>query len=166
MDPTLLRQSYDRFAERYDAVFTHQQRPKIEALRAALPDDLPCPLADLGAGTGLLARLTGLPVVAIDLSREMLARASGPRLQADMARLPLSDACLGAAFAVTSIIDFADPRPILAECRRVLRPGGWLALSILKVDDVATVTATLPALGFAVLRTLDLAQDVGFVCRR
>ena len=47
MEFDVLRRSYDRFADRYDLVFTTQQRPKALALLAALPSPLPTPTIDL-----------------------------------------------------------------------------------------------------------------------
>lgn len=164
-----LQRSYDRFAPRYDEIFAPQQTPKIEALVAALPDPLPTPVLDLGAGTGIARRLLadrlGGPLWAIDASRRMLERAEGPRALGDLYRLPLRDGCAGLALSVTALLDFVDPAPALAEMARVLRPDGWLALSVLKIEAIAAVQSGLAAAGFEVVRRLDLEQDIGFVCR-
>ncbi|WP_413803117.1 class I SAM-dependent methyltransferase [Streptomyces iranensis] len=47
---------------------------------------------------------------------------------ADVARLPLRDACLDAVFAAGLISHLSDPRENLCELARVVRPGGRLAL--------------------------------------
>jgi SAM-dependent methyltransferase len=167
VDLDVLRRSYDRFAPRYDEIFEAQQRPKIEALLAALPRPLPVPALDLGCGTGLVARISGLDAVCVDASHAMLARCPGlRRLQADMARLPLADAVFGLAFAVTSLIDFEPDLPAIAELARVLRPEGFAALSVLKIENVPALEAAFAREGLAVVARLDLGQDVGFVCRR
>lgn len=164
-----LRRSYDRFAPRYDEIFEPQQTPKIEALAAALPDPLPAPAIDLGAGTGLAGRLLAGrlsgPLVALDASRGMLERAAAPRVVADLHRLPFADRRFGLVLCVTALLDFVDPGPAIAEMARVLRPDGWLALSVLKIEDIAAVQEALAHHRLAVRRRLDLEQDIGFVCR-
>lgn len=165
-----IQRSYDRFAPRYDEIFEPQQAPKIIALAAALPDPLPRPAIDLGAGTGLVGRLLegrlgGMPW-AIDASRRMLERAAGPRALGDLYRLPLRDGCVGLAFCVTALLDFVDPAEALLEMARILRPGGWLALSVLKIEPISAVQTGLAAAGLETVHRLDLEQDIGFVCRR
>lgn len=166
MDFDVLRRSYDRFADRYDEIFAPQQTPKIEALGAMLPRPLPGPGLDAGAGTGLAARVLGVPLVALDASRGMLGFAAGWRVQADLARMPFRDGAFGLVVSVTALIDFADARPAVAEFGRVLRPGGWLALSVLKIEHIAGLQGALEEVGFVVRQRLDLVQDIGFVCRR
>ena len=165
-----LQKAYDRFAPRYDEIFVHQQSPKIEALAAALPRPLPTPVLDLGAGTGLARRLladdVSGPWWSVDASRLMLEQAAGPRILGDLYRLPLRDDCAGLALCVTALLDFVDPGPALHEMARVLRPGGWLALSVLKIEAIAAVQTGLADAGFTVTARLDLEQDLGFVCRR
>jgi SAM-dependent methyltransferase len=163
--PEVLRGAYDRFADRYDAQFTDQQTPKIKALFARLPSPLPQPAVDLGAGTGLAHRLTGAPLIALDLSAAMLRHASGPRVQADMARLPFADGSLGCALAVTSLIDFDDPRPVVRAVSRALKPGGVWALSVLKREHVERLDAALRA-HFTLGERLDLGPDWGWVAVR
>lgn len=97
-------------------------------------------LIDIGCGTGALlaqlaehgprARLAG-----VDLSLAMLAvaRASLPRdvalLAARAERLPFADASFDAA-ASCSVFHFVpEPEAALAEWRRVVRPGGRIAIT-------------------------------------
>jgi len=167
MDPRILRRSYDRFAERYDAIFTHQQTPKITALFGALPRPLGTPVADLGCGTGLVTRITRLAVVGVDVSGHMLRRAALEwRVQAELSRLPLAASAFGLVFAVTSLLDFEPEVPAAAEIARVLRPGGHLALSVLKSENIPALEGALRREGLEPLRRLDLELDLGFICRR
>ena len=165
MDLDLLRRSYDRFAERYDLVFTAQQRPKARALLAALPSPLPRPTVDLGAGTGLVARESGAPVVQLDASSAMLRRAAGIRVLGDLYRLPFRDGAFAAAISVTALIHFDDPAQALREIARVVRPGGPVALSVLKVEATERLEDALAPSGLHLDRRLDLDTDVGYVCR-
>ncbi|MCA9544181.1 MAG: class I SAM-dependent methyltransferase [Myxococcales bacterium] len=160
-----LRAAYDREAPRYDDRFEAQQAPKIHRLDGLLPS-APGLTLDLGAGTGLLHRLTGRAVLQIDGSVGMLAQARGPRVLADLERLPLPTGVAAAAFCVTALIGPASPLPALAEALRVLTPGGWLALSVSRHEDPEPVARTLADLGFHILQHLDMLDDVGWIARR
>jgi demethylmenaquinone methyltransferase/2-methoxy-6-polyprenyl-1,4-benzoquinol methylase len=101
-------------------------------------------IVDLACGTGDLAEEAagaGAAVVAIDLSAGMLreARARGlagsSLVRADAARLPLPDASCDAVVSGFALRNFVDLDAVFAECARVLRPGGRLAL--LEVDTPA-----------------------------
>ena len=160
-----MRRRYDRFAPRCEVVFAHQQRPKIRGLLAALPTPLPHPTVDLGAGTGLAAQEADQPLVQLDASRAMLSRAEGCRVVGDLNRLPFRDDAFACALSVTALIDFEDPTPALGEMARVVRPGGLLALSVLKGEDTTSLEASFLRCGLELTRTLDLGQDLGYVCR-
>lgn len=101
-------------------------------------------ILDLGCGTGWctgqLAGLAGGPrssVTGADLSTGMLeyARTTGAPgicwLVADAESLPLEDQSLDVVFSNLMIQWCDDTAGVLAECRRVLRPGGRLFISTL-----------------------------------
>lgn len=101
-------------------------------------------LLDLGCGTGWftgqlaeLAARSGGMVTAADLSPGMLeyARAAGAPgirwLVADAESLPLEDNSLDVVFSNLMIQWCSRSAAVLAECRRVLRPGGQLFISTL-----------------------------------
>ncbi len=103
-----------------------------------------CQVLDLGCGTGWftgqLAEMFGGPessVTGVDLSPGMLdyARAAGAAgirwLVADAESLPLEDNSLDVVFSNLMIQWCIDSTGVLAECRRVLRPGGRLFISTL-----------------------------------
>ncbi len=106
--------------------------------------------ADLGCGPGYLAvelahRAPGLHVTGVDLSDAMLtqaianARLAGVAHQtdfrtADAAALPFPDASLDLVVSTLSLHHWDDPKPIIDEIARVLRPGGAFLLFDLRRD--------------------------------
>lgn len=73
-------------------------------------------------------------VVGIDLSPRMLdvARAADPAIEfqeADIATLPFPDGSFDAVVCNFGLGHFPRPKAALAECVRVLAPGGMLALT-------------------------------------
>jgi demethylmenaquinone methyltransferase/2-methoxy-6-polyprenyl-1,4-benzoquinol methylase len=92
---------------------------------------------DLACGTGDLCRelaRQGLTPVGADRSAGMLgaARTSAPLVRGDGLSLPFRAGALDGIVCGFALRNFAALAPVLAECARVLRPGGRLAL--LEVD--------------------------------
>ena len=99
-------------------------------------------ILDVGCGTGLLLRdlarrLPGAAsLVGIDAAAGMIeqarAGASDPRLrfeQGSAERLPFPDGAFDLVISTTSFDHWADQRAGLAECHRVLAPGGFFVLT-------------------------------------
>ena len=108
-------------------------------------------IIDLGCGAGidslLAARRTGPSgrVIALDFLPEMLKRTSEAAaeaglgnietLEADMEAIPLPDESVDHVVSNGVINLSSRKRRVLAECARVLRPGGKLSVSDLTVGD-------------------------------
>jgi arsenite methyltransferase len=108
-------------------------------------------ILDLGCGAGidsvLAARRTGPSgrVIALDFLQEMLERTAAAAveagltnvetLEAEMEAIPLADESVDHVISNGVINLSARKRRVLAECARVLRPGGRLSLSDLTVGD-------------------------------
>ena len=108
-------------------------------------------ILDLGCGAGidsvLAARRTGPTgrVIALDFLPEMLERTAATAaeaglanietLEAEMEAIPLADESVDHVISNGVINLSARKRRVLAECARVLRPGGKLSLSDLTVGD-------------------------------
>ncbi len=131
---------YDRFAPHYDCAFEPLEKWFLKRLRAetlrVIPDNSSC-ILEIGCGTG-----SNFPFytpqargVASELSREMIARAkTKPRpaavqlTQAHAEALPFAENSFDAAFATLVFCSIASPPKAFAELRRVVKPGGVIAL--------------------------------------
>jgi len=132
---------FDTIAPRYDLVnrvmtFGLDQRWRRSTVTAlALAEG--ALVLDLACGTGDLSRAAqrlGYRVVGADLSAGMLAAngAATPLVEADGSRMPFATAAFDGLVCGYALRNFTDLAATLAECARVLRPGGRLA--VLEVD--------------------------------
>ncbi|MEU8975657.1 class I SAM-dependent methyltransferase [Streptomyces monashensis] len=151
---------YDKEADAYDASRGGEARAHAaaEAVLDLIPEG-PGRLLDVACGTGILTRRLAadrpaLRVTGADLTVAMVRRAGarlpGAVVRADSRRLPFPT---GTFDAVTSVWllhlldDAGDVRAIVAECARVLRPGGVYVTTVDKADahdvgsDIDTVLA-------------------------
>jgi len=139
-------------------------------------------IADLGCGTGttaiMLARYYDFVVSAVDISAANIKRAVqrlGPNqptvrfFQADAHQLPFNDSELDGLIAECSFSLFSERESVLAEIRRVLKPGGKLAITDMATsgvlpDDIAGVLAPWTCLADAVEQEtyLELFAAAGF----
>ena len=105
---------------------------RLAAIRRAIGRCRGRRILDLGCGKGRFAvplQDEGAEVVGIDLSQAMLASATRiPRARASARRLPFAAATFDAVFAVEVLEHLDDVAMVLREARRVLRPGGRLAI--------------------------------------
>lgn len=128
---------FDRIAPRYDRLnrlLTFRldvgwRRRTVRALDLS-PGAL---VLDLACGTGDLCRdlaAGDLRPVGVDFSAGMLAaaRTDAPLVRADALRLPVPDAAVDGVTCGFALRNFVSLEPFVAECARVLRPGGRVAL--------------------------------------
>ena len=110
-----------------------------------LLDDGATPVLDIGCGDGELARhLPEGTWVGVDDSREMVARAPEPVRRGDAGALPFPDASFGSAALLYVLYHLDEPRHALLEARRVLRPGGLLAVALPSRHDSPELAHALP----------------------
>jgi len=132
-----VREMFDAIAPRYDLVnrvmtFRLDVRWRRRAVRAlALPAG--SLVLDLASGTGDLCadvRDAGHRPISIDLSAGMLRadHSGAPRVQADIVRLPVPDGIADGATCGFALRNLVALEPFFAELRRVVRPGGRIAL--------------------------------------
>lgn len=90
---------------------------------------------DLGSGPGHYScamRKRGADCFPVDLEVESLMAAGGPPTAGtacDARRLPFPDGSFDGVFCSNMLEHTPDPRLVLAEAARVLRPGGWAWIS-------------------------------------
>jgi ubiquinone/menaquinone biosynthesis C-methylase UbiE len=137
-----LLSDYSRQARAYDT--TRGASPSVLApLRRALAGAPGARLADIGGGTGNYALALageGWQPTVVDRSVQMLRQAGAkglPTVRANAMRLPFADASFDAAMLVSMLHHVDDRARALAEAKRVLRPGGRLALMVFTREDIA-----------------------------
>jgi SAM-dependent methyltransferase len=131
------RARHDALAPTYAGFFAHVTAQAIPPLLAALRCGPGVRLLDVAAGPGALAAAAaalGALAEGVDLSPGMvaLAAASHPGLrfrEAAVEQLPYPAGSFDAVAINFGIGHFPRPTEALAECRRVLAPGGRLAMS-------------------------------------
>lgn len=128
---------FEAHAPRYEQWFVDHAaayRAELAALRALLPE--PGFALEVGVGTGRFAAPLGVPI-GVDPSVRMLAEARrrGIRVACGIAEaLPFREAAFAHVLIVTTICFVDDPARMLAEVRRVLRPGGAVVIGLIDRD--------------------------------
>ncbi len=132
-----IRAAFERAAPTYDAAAVVQRRV-CDLLAAGLPAMSPVDrLLDAGCGTGfaqplLQQRFPAAHAIALDFAPAMLRHVDAPccRLAGDLEHLPLAAASID-LYWCSLAVQWCDLARALAEARRVLKPGGQLALASL-----------------------------------
>jgi ubiquinone/menaquinone biosynthesis C-methylase UbiE len=98
-------------------------------------------VCDLGCGDGYGSYKlvqSGFDVVGIDLSEEMIARASAQRnfenlqfIKGDISKLDMGNSTFDAVMAINSLEWTESPLAVLNEMRRVVKPNGYACIGIL-----------------------------------
>jgi malonyl-CoA O-methyltransferase len=150
LEQRVVRRAFDRASTSYDdsAVLQEQVRSRLLE-RLDLVSLQPATVLDAGCGTGLairplLRRYRRSRVVALDLSEGMLDHARrrkrwgrAPSLVcADAGCLPLGDDSVDLVFSNLMLQWCNDLDGVLAEFRRVLRPGGLLGFTTFGPDTL------------------------------
>jgi malonyl-CoA O-methyltransferase len=183
LDKARIRAAFDRAAGTYDEAAVLQRRVGEHMLeRLDVIKFEPRTILDAGCGTGhfsaaLLRRYRGARLLGMDLAHGMLKKASGRQrwfrrptlIEGDAEALPLADASVDMVFSNLTI-QWCDPRTVLAEFARVLRPGGLLMFTSFGPDTLielrrawAAVDAGVHVHDFVDMHDVgDALVDVGF----
>lgn len=145
-EKSLVAASFSRAAASYDRAAALQRRVVDRLLQTLPPAPASCCWLDLGSGTGYGSRqlATRYPAgtgLAVDIAEGMLRHArllggATHHLAGDAEALPLRDQCVDVLFSSLALQWCGDFARVLAEARRVLRPGGVLAFSSLCVGTL------------------------------
>ncbi|NUP77099.1 MAG: methyltransferase domain-containing protein [Nonomuraea sp.] len=138
----------------YDRGFAQLSSHTVEPLLGVLGRRRPRRLLDLGCGTGVVtsaALALGAEVTAVDTSPAMLEvvarRHPGVTVRrATLPELPFEDAAFDAVAGNFVVNHVPDTRATLAELHRVLRPGGALALTWWKSDEMTATNVFAEAI--------------------
>lgn len=139
---------WDRAAAGYDASTALVERTMLARARRWLLADADRDVLEVAIGTGanLSHYPAGLPVVGVERSAPMLARAADRAarqgrqvrlVQADARALPFDDDSFDTVVCTFALCGINPPDEALAQMLRVLRPGGRLLLA----DHVASSAA-------------------------
>jgi ubiquinone/menaquinone biosynthesis C-methylase UbiE len=162
---------FDAVAAGYDRAMARVSEPFVPDLLGACALGPGQRLLDVGTGTGLVAAAArtalgaAARVVGIDVSPAMLAEARarvaplGVALVAgDAESLPCRDGSFDAAAGHFVLVFLARPGVAVAELRRVLRPGGRVALTALARPEATAYGPVLEALGRRAARPRELLR--------
>jgi SAM-dependent methyltransferase len=97
-------------------------------------------------------------------NRRLIADGRGGVVQANVAALPFASRAFDKAFSVESLYFWPNPSESLREVRRVLKPGGRVALAMdisLEGRDTAAIADTAERLNMAVFSRADLERLLG-----
>lgn len=169
--------AFDHIGERYDDAFPHKdgQIAVAQWLIGRLPPD--ARVLDVGCGTGLpTARqlvAAGADVTGIDISPVMLslARANVPEAAFLLVDATEVDVALGLFDAVVAFFSLlmlprSEIPAALAALRGVLRPGGWLVLSMVEADlddvPISFLGVSVHVTGYFEERLHRVVSEAGF----
>src|SRR5246127_4412106 len=169
----------DEAASEYDRAFAHVTAHFMPFLLRAAHVAPGMRVLDIATGTGLSAEAALVAVgpsghvTAADLSpamvekaRERLGKAANVLVSVEDAQaLSFPDGSFDAVVCNLGLMFFPEPAQALSEFRRVLRPGGWTAVSVNTVPErsynhqINVILARyVPGLAEAVARTFSLAD--------
>lgn len=142
----------EQMVQRYDPeVFAHHprsvvrwvERRRVQAVIRSLDARPEHRILDVGCGTGhLLARLPGAQRHGVDLSPRMVQRAllnlgsAATVVQGDAEKLPYEEGCFDRVIASSLFSHVLHPEQVVAEVRRVARPGGRVVISVCDEEQI------------------------------
>jgi ubiquinone/menaquinone biosynthesis C-methylase UbiE len=127
------------FAAIYDKMLASEEKKFLGAIRAEMLNDVTGNVLEIGAGTGVNFQYyqAGAHVTATEPDPYMLERAKKRASEAKAAielrqvaaeELPFPDASFDFVIDTLVLCSVSDPRKVLSEIKRILKPGGELRL--------------------------------------
>lgn len=170
----------DETAERYDAARLLPEETLalwMDTLRKSVPSGSFMNILDLGAGTGrftsCLRDTFRCPVVAVDPSEAMLGQGQRRQLHnvqwmsGSAESIPLWDKSVDLVWMSQVFHHLKDPTIAIQEVRRVLRPGGYLAVRNSTLESEGGIQLSrffpeLPDISIPREDIITVARDCGF----
>lgn len=143
-----MTQTWDPQLYGKNGAFVHGLATGVLESLAAQPGER---ILDLGCGDGQLTKriaATGASVIGVDASPEMVAAARSRRIVAEIAKaeaLPYPSGAFDAVFSNAALHWVRDQDAMLAEVRRVLKPGGRFVAEMGGQGNVAAIRVALMA---------------------
>lgn len=143
-----MTQTWDAQAYGRNGAFVHELAGGVLEWLAAQPGER---ILDLGCGDGQLTQriaATGASVVGVDASPEMLAAARSRGIDAHEGRaesLPFADQSFDAVFSNAALHWVRGQDEMMAEVRRVLKPGGRFVAEMGGQGNIAAIRVALIA---------------------
>lgn len=141
-----MTQTWDPLAYEDNGAFVHGLAGGVLEWLAAQPGES---ILDLGCGDGQLTQriaASGARITGVDASPEMVAAARARGVAADQAKaesLPYSDGAFDAVFSNAALHWVGDQNAMLAEVRRVLKPGGRFVAEMGGHGNIAAIRVAL-----------------------
>ena len=139
--PVPIKPDYDHSPERFRlaraVLRRHALAPDVhERVATRFVIEGLTPVLDVGCGEGELAtHLPGDAWIGVDGSAEMLARAPQPHHLAEATALPFADESSRSVALLYVLYHLPEPTLALVEARRVLQPGGVVAVAAPSRED-------------------------------
>lgn len=127
----------DAYHNHPNPLIRHIERMRVKKILKYIKPTEGQRVLEVGCGAGnVLEQIVGADLTGIDLSEHLLEKARvrlrhrARLLKADAASLPFDDGWFGVVYCTEVLEHVLDPRAVIREMRRVLRPDGVAVVSI------------------------------------
>ena len=155
---------YSKIAKSYNELYSKEQINKLKIIKRILKIEKHHKMLDVGCGTGISTYFfeETCYVKGIDPCKELITQGKGDLIQASAENIPFSENDFDIVISVTAIHNFQDIDRGIKEIKRVLKPGGQIAFSILKRSPKFNKIKKIIKEYFPEVKTLEEEKDIIF----